>query len=126
MTPSNGFLDLRGLHRLLGAIVVTRRSPITCAMSLVATFFFLAGLYVPAVGAHHRGAAMLVYAGAIMVLFLFVIMLLSLGDIAPVRRSPSRAFVGGSPRSVLRALLFSLSALARAAGDYAWVNDRRR
>jgi NADH-quinone oxidoreductase subunit J len=50
------------------------------AMNLVAAFFFLAGIYV--LLAAHLIAFMqiLVYAGAVMVLFLFVIMLLSLGD----------------------------------------------
>ena len=45
------------------------------AMTLVATFFFLAGIYV-LLGAHPSPfLQVLVYAGAIMVLFLFVIML---------------------------------------------------
>jgi NADH-quinone oxidoreductase subunit J len=60
--------------------VVASRSPMYAAMNLVAAFFCLAGLYV--VLAAHLIAFMqiLVYAGAVMVLFLFVIMLLSLGD----------------------------------------------
>ncbi len=60
--------------------VIAARSPITSAMSLVATFFFLAGIYV-LLWAHTIAVLqVLVYAGAIMVLFLFVIMLLSLTD----------------------------------------------
>jgi NADH-quinone oxidoreductase subunit J len=60
--------------------VVVARSPMYAAMSLVAAFFCLAGIYVLLTA--HLIAAMqiLVYAGAVMVLFLFVIMLLSLGD----------------------------------------------
>ncbi len=59
--------------------VVSSRNPIGAAMSLVACFFFLAGIYV-LLWAHTIAALqVLVYAGAIMVLFLFVIMLLSLG-----------------------------------------------
>lgn len=66
--------------------VIVARSPINAAMSLVAAFFFLAGIYV-LLWAHTIAVLqVLVYAGAVMVLFLFVIMLLSLGERAP--RSP--------------------------------------
>ncbi len=60
--------------------VVLSRNPVYAAMNLVAAFFFLAGIYV--LLAAHLIAFMqiLVYAGAVMVLFLFVIMLLSIGD----------------------------------------------
>jgi NADH-quinone oxidoreductase subunit J len=61
-------------------MVVTSRSPMYAAMSLVGTFFCLAGIYV-LLSAHLLAfMQILVYAGAVMVLFLFVIMLLSLGD----------------------------------------------
>jgi len=61
-------------------MVIFAKSPISSAMSLVATFFFLAGIYVLLWA--HTVAVMqvMVYAGAIMVLFLFVIMLLNLGE----------------------------------------------
>jgi NADH-quinone oxidoreductase subunit J len=78
-------------------------------MSLVATFFFLAGLYV-LLWAHTIAVLqVLVYAGAIMVLFLFVIMLLSLGDadLQPGEATVSR-IIGG----VAAAGLFVLLALA--------------
>ena len=60
--------------------VVIAKNPVHAAMSLVAAFFFLAGIYV-LLGAHLIAfLQVLVYAGAVMVLFLFVIMLISLGD----------------------------------------------
>jgi len=63
--------------------VILARNPIGSAMSLVAAFFFLAGIYV-LLWAHTIAVLqVLVYAGAIMVLFLFVIMLLSLTDVGP-------------------------------------------
>jgi NADH-quinone oxidoreductase subunit J len=65
---------------LAAAGVVVARSPMYAAMSLVAAFFFLAGIYV-LLSAHLIAfMQILVYAGAVMVLFLFVIMLLSLGN----------------------------------------------
>jgi NADH-quinone oxidoreductase subunit J len=60
--------------------VIAARSPINSAMSLVAAFFFLAGIYVLLLAHTIAILQVLVYAGAIMVLFLFVIMLLSLGE----------------------------------------------
>jgi NADH-quinone oxidoreductase subunit J len=60
--------------------VVVSRNPIYAAMNLVAAFFFLAGIYVLLVAHLIAFMQILVYAGAVMVLFLFVIMLLSRGD----------------------------------------------
>jgi len=61
-------------------LMVTNKRPVRAAMSLVATMSFLAGLYV-LLDAHLIAALQLiVYAGAIMVLFLFVIMLLNIEE----------------------------------------------
>lgn len=60
--------------------VIAFKNPVNSAMSLIGSFFFLAALYV-LLRAHLVAALqVLVYAGAIMVLFVFVIMLLSLSD----------------------------------------------
>jgi NADH-quinone oxidoreductase subunit J len=69
--------------------VILARSPVYAAMNLVAAFFFLAGIYVLLVAHLIAFMQILVYAGAVMVLFLFVIMLLSLGDehLEPERRT---------------------------------------
>jgi NADH-quinone oxidoreductase subunit J len=61
-------------------LMVTNKRPVRAAMSLVATMSFLAGLYV-LLDAHLIAVLQLiVYAGAIMVLFLFVIMLLNIEE----------------------------------------------
>jgi NADH-quinone oxidoreductase subunit J len=58
--------------------VLFLRNPVHCALSLVAALFLIAMNYV-ALGAHLIAALQIVvYAGAVMVLFLFVIMLLNL------------------------------------------------
>ena len=68
------------LTLLSAGLVIFAKNPISSAMALVATFFFLAGIYV-LLWAHTVAVLqVLVYAGAIMVLFLFVIMLLNLGE----------------------------------------------
>ncbi|HET9598610.1 MAG TPA: NADH-quinone oxidoreductase subunit J [Anaeromyxobacteraceae bacterium] len=60
--------------------VIWAKNPVNAAISLVAAFFFLAGIYVLLLGHLIAFLQVLVYAGAIMVLFLFVIMLLTTGD----------------------------------------------
>jgi NADH-quinone oxidoreductase subunit J len=60
-------------------LCVTRRSPVASALWLVVTLFSLAALFVVLEAQFLAAIQVLVYAGAIMVLFLFVIMLLNLG-----------------------------------------------
>ncbi len=78
--------------------VVLARSPVYAAMNLVAAFFFMAGIYVLLTAHLIAFMQVLVYAGAVMVLFLFVIMLISLGDehLLPARRTGMQVigFVG--------------------------------
>jgi NADH-quinone oxidoreductase subunit J len=62
---------------VMAIFCMTRRNPVTAVMSLVATFFGLAGLYA-SLSAHFLAVIqVLVYAGAIMVLFIFVVMILN-------------------------------------------------
>ena len=59
-------------------MVVTGRNPVTCALSLAASFTGLAALFI-GMDAYFIGIIqILVYAGAVMVLFLFIIMLLDI------------------------------------------------
>jgi NADH-quinone oxidoreductase subunit J len=68
---------------VMGVSVITQRSPIASALSLVVCFFALAADYVM-LDAHFVAVVqVLVYAGAIMVLFIFVIMLLNIRDAGP-------------------------------------------
>jgi NADH-quinone oxidoreductase subunit J len=98
------------LTLLSAALVIFAKSPVSSAMALVSTFFFLAGIYV-LLWAHTVAALqVLVYAGAIMVLFLFVIMLLNLGDEPPSPRLTfSRILGGGSAVGLLVVLSMALA-----------------
>ena len=58
--------------------VILMRSPVYCAISLVGCFFFLGVIFILLNNEFVAAVQILVYAGAIMVLFLFVIMLLNL------------------------------------------------
>ena len=64
---------------LVGAVqVVLQRNPVVSALYLVLTFMSLAGMYVLLSAPFLAAVQVVVYAGAIMVLFVFVIMLLNL------------------------------------------------
>lgn len=93
--------------------MVTRKNPVSSAMWLIGTFFSLAAIYT-LLGAFFIGIIqILVYAGAIMVLFLFVIMLLNLGNEleSDVRGTGWKIMAGGAG-------LVLLALLARVfAGD---------
>ena len=78
----NIFAGLAVLSALLVVLNPLSRNPVTSAMFLVITMISISGLFV-LLGAYFLAAVqILVYAGAVMVLFLFVIMLLDLQQIA--------------------------------------------
>lgn len=64
----------------LSLLIVTRKWPVTAAMLLVVVMMLIAGMY-GLLGAHFSAVSqIIVYAGAIMVVFVFVIMLLNVSD----------------------------------------------
>ncbi len=69
-----------GIAIVSALLCVTRRSPVASALWLIMTLFATAVMFL-LLDAHFIAALqVMVYSGAIMVLFLFVIMLLNLGD----------------------------------------------
>jgi NADH-quinone oxidoreductase subunit J len=78
-----------------GAAVVLLRNPVSSALSLVVSFAGLAALYV-SLNAYFAGVLqVLVYAGAVMVLFLFIIMLMDIRE-EQRRKINKVAVVGGA------------------------------
>ncbi|HJU68120.1 MAG TPA: NADH-quinone oxidoreductase subunit J [Gemmatimonadaceae bacterium] len=76
---------LFGIIAIVSAVTfVTRKSPVAAALWLVNTMFCLAALYVMMDAQFIGAIQVLVYAGAIMVVFLFVVMLLNLGHASDV------------------------------------------
>ena len=61
-------------------LMVTRRNPVISAIYLIVNFFCIAGMYLTLHAQFLAIVQIIVYAGAIMVLFLFVIMLLNLSN----------------------------------------------
>ncbi len=96
--------------------VLASRNPVYAAMNLVASFFCLAGIYVLLTAHLIAFMQVLVYAGAVMVLFLFVIMLLSLGDEHLVPEPSKRAMQWvGAAGAVALAVVIALAVYR--AGD---------
>src|SRR6266699_4611025 len=77
------FWAFAGLAIGSAVFCITRRSAVASALWLVVTLFSLAALFVVLDAQFIAVLQVLVYAGAIMVLFLFVIMLLNLGRAGP-------------------------------------------
>jgi NADH-quinone oxidoreductase subunit J len=71
------FYVLSGLAILASALVIGQRNPMYSVMLLIASFGALAGLYIQLDAPFVAVAQIIIYAGAIMVLFLFVVMLLN-------------------------------------------------
>lgn len=98
------FWILAGVAIGAALLCITRRSPVASALWLVTTLFSLAGIFVLLEAQFIAALQVMVYAGAIMVLFLFVIMLLNLG-----RGGPSD-LAGWTGRAIALALALLLAA----------------
>jgi NADH-quinone oxidoreductase subunit J len=115
------FYLFSGLAIGASALVIGQRNPMYSVLLLIASFGALAGLFIQLDAPFAAVAQIIIYAGAIMVLFLFVVMLLNAPqedaaewDRAHPLRLPTIARVGG-----LLALLLILQlawALLRAGG----------
>ena len=80
-------------------MVITRRNPVHSALFLVLCFFTCAGIWLLAEAEFLAVTLVLVYVGAVMVLFLFVVMMLDI-DLAALRAG----FIKHLPLGILIAL----------------------
>lgn len=74
------FLGFASVAVLCSVLMITRRNAVHSALLLVVTFFQLGGIYILLRAEFIAALQVLVYAGAILVLFVFVIMLLQLRE----------------------------------------------
>ena len=111
---------LFGLIAIASAILfVTRKSPVAAALWLINVMFCLAALYVMLDAQFIGAIQVLVYAGAIMVVFLFVVMLLNLGqpdDLADIRGTGPRLAAGAVGLAILAEVM--VLARSRIPGGY--------
>jgi NADH-quinone oxidoreductase subunit J len=119
--PDVLFYVFAALTLLCGVLVIANpfsRSPVTSAMFLVLTIISMSGLFVLLHAFFLAAVQILVYAGAVMVLFLFVIMLL---DLKEEERRKLKVFglIGGlvSVGTVVAVFMKSLSALKPGAAE---------
>ncbi|HEY3857620.1 MAG TPA: NADH-quinone oxidoreductase subunit J [Verrucomicrobiae bacterium] len=113
------------LTLLCGTLVIANpftRSPVTSAMFLVLTIVSMAGLFVMLHAFFLAAVQVLVYAGAVMVLFLFVIMLLDLKE-EEQRKIKMAAAVLGAAATGLIALVVILT-IYRSDLGYSIQHDR--
>ncbi|HYL12734.1 MAG TPA: NADH-quinone oxidoreductase subunit J [Terriglobales bacterium] len=80
------FYLLSGLALISGILVITRRNPVHSALALIVTLLALAGIYLMLYAPFVAGVQIILYAGGIMVLFLFVIMLVNVGRVEKERQ----------------------------------------
>lgn len=94
---------------IFALMVVLHRNPVVGALALVASFFALAVMYVLLEVPFLAALQVIVYAGAIMVLFLFVIMLLNLQHQHEEPTRPIQQFLGyASSAAFLLGLVYYL------------------
>ncbi len=95
--------------------MVYHKNPLYSAISLVGVFISLSCIYVTLAAPFIAAVQILIYAGAIMVLVVFVIMLLNLDDDRPLNRLRYLYAIGGGLGVVLLAqTLFVFYAVLRA------------
>ena len=104
------FYLLAGLAIAGGLLVITRRNAIHSALALIVTLLAVAGLYLMLYAPFVAGVQIIVYAGGIMVLFLFVIMLVSLEQTVKERQFNRMWPVGLLAACSLLALFISVFA----------------
>jgi len=110
---------LMGITALAGAVtVVVARNPVFSAMGLLGTLFSVAVLYVVQLAHFVAAVQIIVYAGAVMTLFLFVIMLVGVDkEESRVEELPrQRLWVG-----VLAGVVIVFAAAITLVGEFDWV-----
>jgi NADH-quinone oxidoreductase subunit J len=97
-----------------GVITVAARNPIRSAMGLLTTILGIAGLYLMLSAEFLAAVQLIVYAGAVVVLFIFVIMLLGpASQSSPDARSSIPRYIGAGVFLVAAAGALGLLASAR-------------
>jgi NADH-quinone oxidoreductase subunit J len=116
-----GFWIVAVIAVVAGLAVIFQVNPVRCALALIVNFACLAVLYLLLNAQLLAALQVLVYAGAIMVLFLFVIMLLNLGgeqvEHDPlVAQRPLAMALGGALLIGLTSAFHNWAGLSAAAG----------
>src|SRR3990167_3371502 len=87
------FYTLATVMVLASLLVVGQRNPMYSVLLLILSFMALSALYVQLDAPFMAVTQIIIYAGAIMVLFLFVVMLLNVPREEPAAPDPTRPFI---------------------------------
>ena len=115
-------------------MVISSKSPVHSVLSLIVTFFAISGHYILLNAQFLAIVNIIVYAGAIMVLFLFVVMLMNLNASSEPQKNRLFQFAGfisgGSLFLVMIAALIKSDVAAKAVdmggGNYGLINNLGR
>jgi len=88
------FYLLSGIMIIGGVLVITRKNAVHSALALISTLLAQAGLYLMLYAPFVAGVQIILYAGGIMVLFLFVIMLINIDRSMKERQFNKQWLVG--------------------------------
>ena len=88
------FYLLSGIMLIGGILVITRKNPVHSALALIVTLLAQASIYLMLYAPFVAGVQIILYAGGIMVLFLFVIMLVSIDRSVRERQFNSQWVIG--------------------------------
>src|ERR1700679_4200990 len=104
------FYLLSGFTLLSGVFVITRKNPVHSALALIFGLLAQAGLYLMLYAPFVAGVQIILYAGGIMVLFLFVIMLVSIDRSIRERQFNSQWVAGVIAATALGGLFIAVFA----------------
>src|SRR6202049_1489236 len=102
------FYFLSGLTLVSGVFVITRKNPVHSALALILGLLAQAGLYLMLYAPFVAGVQIILYAGGIMVLFLFVIMLVSIDRSVKERQFNRQWIVGMIAAAALGGLFIAV------------------
>src|SRR3984885_12205441 len=102
------FYLLAGIMLIGGILVITRKNPVHSALALIVTLLAQASIYLMLYAPFVAGVQIILYAGGIMVLFLFVIMLVSIDRSVKERQFNSQWIVGMIAATALGGLFIAV------------------
>jgi NADH-quinone oxidoreductase subunit J len=102
------FYLLAGMMLIGGILVITRRNPVHSALALIVTLLAQASIYLMLYAPFVAGVQIILYAGGIMVLFLFVIMLVNIEHSVKERQFNSQWVAGIIAATALGGLFISV------------------
>jgi NADH-quinone oxidoreductase subunit J len=97
-----------------GVLVITRKNPVHSALALITALLAQAGLYLMLYAPFVAGVQIILYAGGIMVLFLFVIMLISIERSVKERQFNKQWLIGIAAAAALGGLFIAVYTKGRS------------